>query len=217
MMPKVIEPPEAEPITVAEARAHLEAPSYGDSDVDPADDDMIEAWIGAAREHCENYLGRSLSTRTLEIALDEFPCHRSNGWFHGWRTDSNSFGASPIALPMGPVREVYTVSWGDESDDELANDQFVLDVYSSAPAIFPLTTWPTVTRATNAIKIRYLAGYGVDSEGGEPLPKSIRAAILLVLGHLYANREETTEASLMTLPLGVKVLLDPYRVRLGFA
>ncbi len=73
MTPKVIVAPTEEPITVAEARAHLEAPSYGDSDVDPIDDDMIEVFIGAAREYCEGYLGLSLTTRTLEVALDEFP------------------------------------------------------------------------------------------------------------------------------------------------
>ena len=76
MTPKVITPPDVEPITLEQARAHLEAASYGDSDGDPIDeldDLMIMGLVAAAREHCEDFLGLSLSPRVLEIALDNFP------------------------------------------------------------------------------------------------------------------------------------------------
>ena len=71
--PKTILAPGEEPITVDDARAHLEAARYGDTELDATDDAMIESWIQSAREHCEDYLGLSLAVRTLEIALDEFP------------------------------------------------------------------------------------------------------------------------------------------------
>ena len=77
--------------------------------------------------------------------------------------------------------------------------------------------WPAITAATNAVKIRYLAGYDIDSDGGEALPKMIRAAVLLVVGHLYANREASTEVALTHIPLGVESLLRPHRVRMGMA
>ena len=79
MTPKVIAGATVEPLTVAECRAHLEAQAYEDSDVDPIDDAMIDGWLAAAREHCENFLGLSLATRTLEIALDSFPTTLANG------------------------------------------------------------------------------------------------------------------------------------------
>ena len=42
------------------------------------------------------------------------------------------------------------------------------------------------------------------------------AAILLLLGHLYANREEVTAGvSLAQLPMGFHALLQPFRVGLG--
>ncbi len=47
---------------------------------------------------------------------------------------------------------------------------------------------------------------------------SIRAAVLLILGHLYSNREEVmTEqgAAAVQLPMGAHALLWPYRVGLG--
>ena len=44
----------------------------------------------------------------------------------------------------------------------------------------------------------------------------IRAAVLLILGHLYANRENTVVgAAAHALPMGAHSLLFPYRVGLG--
>lgn len=220
--PIVIEQPTEEPITVADARAHCEAAAYEDSDVDPQDDTMFEGWIAAAREHCEDYLGLSLATKTLEVALDSWPTVRADG-------------GTAIYLPGGPVREIVSVfvpaldedATSDDVDSDELHDETVyadgqvhpsvysLDAHRSR--IYPVTAWPSVTTATNAVRIRYLAGYGVDSDGGEALPKVIRAAMLLVIGHLYANRESTTEKAMATLPMGVESLLRPRRVRLGMA
>lgn len=44
---------------------------------------------------------------------------------------------------------------------------------------------------------------------------SIRAAILLILGHLYANREDVGLQQAYELPMGARSLLWPYRVGLG--
>jgi len=203
MTPKVIVAPIAEPLTVEECRQHLEAQSYGDSDVDPTDDAMIEAMASAAREHCENFTGLAFSTRTLEIALDEFP--------------SSSDGLA-IELPMGPVREVLSVSWGDESDDELAATDFTLNDYVSPAMLTPVAaSWPTVTAATNVIKIRYLAGYGVDTDGGEALPKALRQAVLLTLGDLYCSRENATAGTTSAVATTAEALMRPLRVRKGMA
>jgi uncharacterized phiE125 gp8 family phage protein len=193
MTPRVISGPDAEPISVQEARAHLEAQPYEDSDVDPIDDAMIEGWISAAREHCEAFLGLSLATKTLEIALDTFPTDK-------W-----------LDLPFGPVREIFSVSWGDESDNEMAAVDYVLDYYRRPNQLRPVSSWPTVTSSPNVVKVRYLAGYGVDSDGGEVLPKIMRAAILVELTNLYENRGDVELSS------HAMNLLRPHRVRLGMA
>lgn len=201
---KVIFAPIEEPISVTEARAHLEAQAYNDSDIDPTDDAMIEGWIAAAREHCENFLGLSLATKTLEIALDKFPT-------------SKDAGGLPILLPMGPVREIVSFAWSDDSDGEMDAEDYTLDTYSRPARVVPVLNWPSLTAATNQIKIRYIAGYGVDSDGGEPVPKAIRAAMLLIVGHLYKNREDSTDAAMSTIPNGAEALMRPLRVRLGYA
>lgn len=46
-----------------------------------------------------------------------------------------------------------------------------------------------------------------------PLPPAVAAAILLMAGHLYANREAVVTGTIATaLPLSVQFLLAPYRV-----
>lgn len=217
--PKVIVAPTEEPISIEEARAQIEAAPYEDSDVDPIDDTMITGWLGAAREMCEQFLGLSLAPQTLEIALDAFPTVLADG-------------NAAVELPMGPVRSVIQIMTPAEidytsddvtsdedadaavyADGEVNPDQYILDDYSLPARVVPVTGWPTITMATNAIKVRYLAGYGVDSEGGEAMPKAARAAILVTLAHLYANRgDEAAE-----LPPTAEALLRPLRVRLGMA
>lgn len=45
---------------------------------------------------------------------------------------------------------------------------------------------------------------------GSIIPKTIIAAMLLIIGHLYENREQTTALSLKTLPLGVENFLKTH-------
>jgi uncharacterized phiE125 gp8 family phage protein len=216
MTPRIIEIFGAEPLTVAQCRKHLEQPEYGDSELDLLDDAQIEDWLAAAREHCEDFLGLSLTTRVLEIALDEFPRRYPSHPYH--HRHAQAVDPLSIVLPGGPVRQVLSVSWGDESDNELNDDAFTLDLYRAPAALTPVSgSWPTVTRATNVVKIRYLAGYGVDSDGGQALPAVLRSAILLVLGELYANRENAGDVQLFEIPTSAQALMRPRRVRLGMA
>ena len=207
MKPKIIAYPVVEPLTIEECRAHLEAQPYGDTTVDDADDAMIAGWLSAAREHCANFLGLSLAPCTLEIALDQWPTLRVDG-------------VTYIELPMGPVREVVSFTAGDpessNTDTEIDPASYTLDTYSDPARIVPVSGWGSGA-GTNYIKVTYAAGYGVDTDGGEPLPKAIRAAVLLVLGHLYRHREEATDKALASLPLGAEALMRPLRVRLGMA
>lgn len=55
------------------------------------------------------------------------------------------------------------------------------------------------------------------SAGCDPMVvnDAIKAAILLLTGHLYRNREAVTGESVNELPLGVHSLLWPHRVGLG--
>ena len=185
-------------ITLEEARSHLEAQAYGDTDVDLLDDTMILGWLKAAREYAEQFTGLSFIQRDYEGALDEFP-------------------AEYIEIPVGPVLYVDSLTMGQatvsSSDD--AEVSFVFDDFSVPARIYPLTSWPSVTAAVNGIRVRFTAGYG--GSDGDALPWTVRAAILLLLGHLYAHRETNTEKALADVPMGTDALLRQHRVRLGMA
>lgn len=186
---KVITPPPDEPITTAEAMAHLR--------LDEDDATMLPIYLSAAREHAERFTGRTIARQTIEVAFDAFP-------------------AAEIELPHSPVMSIQSVDYtgADGADATLDPGAYVLDDYSEPQWLLPVigSAWPATQSVINAVRVRYVAGYGE----GKPLPAPIRAAILLTLGHLYANRESVTvKAPATELPLGVIALLRDYRRRMG--
>lgn len=191
---KTIVWPTEEPLTADDCRGQVEAEVYDDPDVDPVDDAKFLEWAGAAREYCENFTGRFIARRTVEVALDDFP-------------------TGAIVLPFAPVVGVLTVTAaGEEVDAEL----YTLDDYNTPARVLPASSWPGVTAATNTVKVRCLVGYSEDSDGPN-LPKALRAAMLLIVGHLYNNREDSTDKAMATIPTGADAIMRPLRIRKGMA
>lgn len=72
-------------------------------------------------------------------------------------------------------------------------------------------SWPSTTlRPVNGVCVTFIAGYG---DAGSSVPKNFKNAILLLLGHLYENREATIIGqTVQELPLGVEALLWKDRI-----
>ena len=74
---------------------------------------------------------------------------------------------------------------------------------------YPWSFGPEVLdRVREAVRLRYTAGY-------EALPAPIKAALLLMCGDLYENRETAVigvSASKVPMAMAVENLLGPYRV-----
>lgn len=199
MKPKIITPPAEELITLAEARLHLRLDAYDSPPTHP-DDSLVTSLITTARRWVEGYIGQSIGQQTLEIAMDRFPC-------------------GSVKLPYGPVSSVQFVRYTDGDDVTQEFTGYTFNDYVEPNELTALE-WPTVKdRTTNAAKVRYIAGYTRvgESPSGFPLPEPIKAAMLLVIGHLYENRENTTTARVEELPMGAKALLTDYRILLGMA
>lgn len=183
MRTKIITPVSVEPITLVALRQHLKLDTVGG--VHP-DDDLIQSQLSAAREFAEHYTGRALAPQTIEGALDAFPC-----------------GA--IDLPHPPVTSVTSIQYLDEAGVEqtLAPSAYCFDDYGIAAKIDHAfeTPWPATRVMPNAVKVRYVAGYIV-------MPKAARAALLLIVGHLYENRQEATRLKVEQIPMGARCLLD---------
>lgn len=183
----LVSPPAVEPITLAEAKAHLRV-------THSAEDDLIDGLITAARQHAEEYTKRAFITQTWEVTLDAFP-------------------TGQIRLPRPPLQEVAEVAYTDGNGDEQTVASFTTRPHPVAPAIYPLyaAEWPIALDDVGAVRVTFTAGYG-DDRGDVPAP--IRQAIKLLVGHYYANREGVVTGTIATvLPLAVESLLGPYRVR----
>ena len=205
MNPKTITALDAVPIiSLDDCRAHLRVTPDDDSPPYHPDDDLILGLLAAAREWVEGYTGLALTPRTLELALDSFP-------------------VSEILLPVPPTVSVTSVKYTDAAGDEqtIANTDYVLDDYQTPGWLIPAygLTWPTALAVVNSITIRYVVGYShrLDAVQGYPLPKMLRQALLLLLGALYENREDSAPVLLHEVPFGVKSLCDWSKVRKGMA
>lgn len=189
----------AEPVSLEEAYHHLRLDPLDSSDVTGRPDDaLIGSLIKAAREHCEEFTGRSFVMKELEVAFSSWP--------------------DELELPAPPFISIsaFTVS-DDASDAALTTDDYSVDDHSGSLAVLtPTASWPTIDTGDVA-RVRYLAGHGEESSAHSPVPNSVKVAVLLLLGHWYSNREAAGDANLKMLPLGVESLLRPYRVLTGFA
>lgn len=164
---------------------------------DVTEDDLISALITAAREYCEGFTGRALAAQTLETYPPRFPCENE------------------IELPCPPLQSVTSVKYTDSDGDETTmteDTDYIVDTDSPVGRIvLPYAgTWPTETLYTvNPIKIRYVAGY-------ETIPRSIKQAMLLLIGHWYANREAVLVGQgtmSKEIEFAVKALLSMQRIR----
>lgn len=189
----LVTPPAREPVLLSEAREHLRVDGS-------AEDTLIAARLTAARMHVEAVTGRQMMPATWELQSDGFP-------------------EGAITLPRSPVISVESIAYLDTAGalQTLAPSNYVLLAGSSPTAdpaqIVPAfaKTWPAATAMPNAVRVRFLAGYADENA----VPQPLKAAILLVLGDLYANREAQAPGASMQLSVNpaVESILAPYRLR----
>lgn len=181
--------PTEEPLTLAESKVHLRM----DHD---ADDALIAGLIVVAREHAEAFCRRPFVTRTYAATFSRFPPR-----------------GHPLYLPMPGVSTVLSVAYADSENSTVtmtANTDYRL-VRSPTHHMLELPpgtgTWPWTALRSDAVTVVYTAGYGTAAD----VPRGIKAAMLLLMGHLYENREAVSKDAGSEVPLGAIPLLWPYR------
>jgi uncharacterized phiE125 gp8 family phage protein len=191
---KVITDVSVEPVTIEEAYTHcrIDTNSY-------VEDNLILALITTAREYCESHTRRALATKTLELILNDFP------------------KKNYIELPCGPVQSITSIKYKDSSGTETtwSSAYYNTNIDSTPAIITPIHggIWANFIPypAGGAVRIRYVTGHKSD---GVAIPKSIKQAMLLLIGHLYENREATngTGKPLEEVPFSIHALLNPYKI-----
>lgn len=182
--------PAIEPITLAEAKAHLR--------IDHAlEDALIQSLIITSRLHIEAALGLALINQGWTLFADRWP------------------KTQRINLPLRPVQSIVSVHhWRtDGTSVAVPLTNFYLDG-NGLPARL---AWQGVSppldpeRNVNGIEIAFVAGFGL---APIDVPQPIRHALLLLVAHWYENREPIDiGSSVSAVPAMVSDLLVPYRRR----
>ena len=186
--------PAVEPVTVAEAKAHLR--------VDTSDDDTyIGTLITAGREWCEQYLDRTLVNTQWVMRFDSFP---PDG------THDIELPRPPIATAGTTTAVALTFTYENGTTATYSTASYRVDRNSTPGAVKTLygQTWPPHLMDDNAVSVTWWAGYGA---AGSSVPAAIRHAILMIVGILYEKRAAAESGSLNEVPFGVKSLLDSQR------
>lgn len=215
-------PPAVEPVSIDEAKRHLRI----DDDVYD-DDDLVSALIAAARSYVEEVCGRSLLTQTWRLALPGFPGATGVLGVPVYGVDPLSLPGTPVAgsvafryalrLPRGIVQSITSITYLDGAGTTQTMDpaSYVLsaDAWEATLTPAPGSMWPVSLVHPEGAVVTYVAGYG---DTADTVPQPIRAAIKLLLGHLYENRESVivsaSRAVVADVPFTVDALLAPYRV-----
>lgn len=181
-------PAAVEPISVAEAKAHLRLDGT-------ADDVLISSLILTSRLHIEAALGLALITQGWRLVLDRWPKRAT------------------IPLPLRLVQSIQSVSVlaADGTPDVLSATDYFLDHADQPPRLVPLAGhWPDPGRVAAGIEIAFTAGFG---DTAQDVPEPIRHALLLLVTHWYEHRDPIEIGAPETaIPRAVSELLMPYRV-----
>lgn len=178
--------PALEPVSVADAKAHLRIDGT-------AEDTLIASLILTSRLHIEAALGYALISQSWTLLLDAWP-------------------EAHVAFPIRPVIAITSarvLSAAGVPTVLMATD-YVLDGSGLTPRLVRAgTNWPLPAKAANGIEIAFTAGFG---SLATDVPAPIRHALLLLVAHWYEHRDPIEIGSnLSNIPKAVSDLLTPYR------
>lgn len=184
--------PAVEPVTVAEAKAHLRI-----EDEFTADDAYITALLLAAREHVEQITSRKLITQTWTLKLDRWPT------------------ADRIKLPFGNLQSVTSVVYLDEDGTSTTWGSAEYIVEPGDPGLVVLAdgyTWPVSDLyPVHPIRVLFTCGYGL----AVSVPAALKHAIKILVSDYYEHREDIFIESKTASASSLKILdrlIWPYRM-----
>lgn len=182
---KITTAPATEPVTATEAKLHCRVDHS-------TEDDIFTRLIETARVTCEAISGRAFITRTYTAKLDCFP-------------------PTKFEVPYPPLATITSIKYTDENGNQstYSSANYIVDTNSEPGrvALKSSADWPSVTlQDINGVEIIYTAGYGVAAD----VPDQYKQAMLLLIGHLYENRESVVVGqgvSMAQVPQAVEWLL----------
>lgn len=161
---RLITPPSALPVSVADAKLHWRVEH-------DADDTLIALLLKASAATAEQELNRALMAQTWELIIDAFP-------------------EGEIRVPKPRLLEVLQVQYVDGAGvaQTLSADAWTLDPDLAPGYVLPAlgASWPATRAQANAVRVQFRSGYGTEPAA---VPEAVRVWILMHAGTAYRNRE----------------------------
>lgn len=209
-------PPQVEPLSLAEAKAHLR--------VETDDDDaLIQDMIRAARRKIEDQFNLSYITQSLVLGLDRFvqpgtplpsygyPMVNTYGWGPGgtqWGWYAPTWSVIELRPPL---QSVTSITYTNPAGSVVTLDPSNYTIDKSWPGrVFPALNkiWPVAALLPGVVSIEFVSGYTKP----EAVPDTFKQALRLTLATSYENREQSiigTRLVVVQLPEGVLELMAP--------
>lgn len=157
---------------IADSNLGAEAPS-----TNTTGDPLLSILIKSARQYAELLLGRKLITQTVDLYLDSFP---------EW------------GIEIMPLQSVTSITYADTTDTQqtVDADDYIVDSSSIPARITPGdgVTWPSTMNKVNAVRIRFIAGYG----DATAVPQCIKHWMLMRVKQLYDQRDMVSVGNIVT-------------------
>lgn len=191
-------------VKLADAKKHLRI-DHDD------DDDWLKLFLPVAIEFIEGETNLFLAPVTVQYRMPD--------WYGAGAREHA--GAWSIRLPAAPVRDVERVSYLDKAsaEQELAAELWRwerVDRHGKADLTYDAGFGRPELQANrrDVVFITFAAGFDLPDQSGSgddpalQLPALATAGVLLLIGHWFENREETTAGALSRLAPGVGSICD---------
>ena len=105
-----------------------------------------------------------------------------------------------------PVLKYYDM---DNSLQTFSDANYTTQFDTIAPRITLKTNsnWPDTYDRPGAVQLLF-------SAGNDPVPEPVKQGVLMIVGHLYENRQDVTDRIGYEMPKASSYLFDPYVLRL---
>jgi uncharacterized phiE125 gp8 family phage protein len=182
---RLVTGPATEPLTYSEVKAFLRLN-------DDSEQTFVTTLITIARQIVEGQTWRPLISQTWALQFDAF--------------ELNLFISN---INKAPIISIDSVTYYDVNNalQTLSPTLYETDIYGN-PARFRLKSIPNVYDRMGALIVNFVCGY----TNAAAVPQAIKQAMLLIIGHLYENRQDVvTGTQVNEIPMASRYLLEPYR------
>lgn len=165
LSPVLVTAPTLEPITLCEAKKHLEI-----AESDYLHDDYLTDLIQQAREQWEMDTDTCCINQTLRVQFQSFP--------------------DGLMLPRRPIQSITSIQYYDGANtlQTLATSIYQLDAAKRRVRFAYQQTLPATAARWDAWQITYVAGYGSTAAS---VPSVAKQAMKLLIGSAFEFREST--------------------------